>query len=50
MLPPKAHLGFLDEGNSKEFPALKISQIFSDPKLNKRNKKIYGHKEKRDSV
>jgi hypothetical protein len=25
--------GFLDEGNSFEFPALKIKSIFSDPKL-----------------
>jgi len=34
--------GFLDEGNSYEFPALKINKIFSDPKLKKEKyKKLY---------
>jgi len=29
--------GFLDKGNSYEFPALKIESIFSDPKLKQIN-------------
>jgi hypothetical protein len=30
-------VGFLDEGNSKEFPALKISLIFSAPRFKLQN-------------